>query len=92
MIVRLVRDQRANADDRVVDMLGKLVANGGADFVVALAVKSIGSSEPTKIGDRFEVPHEDVSHHEFLVHRSVRNFPKRLNDIHFVKRSSSRDQ
>jgi hypothetical protein len=31
-------------------------AHRGADFVVAFAVKTIGSSEAAKIGDRFDIP------------------------------------
>jgi len=36
-----------------------------SDFVVGLAIKGIGSSEPAKIRDGFDVPYEDVWHDRF---------------------------
>ena len=41
-----VRDEGSDADDRVVDVLGKLVADRLADFYVGLADEVIGGREP----------------------------------------------
>jgi hypothetical protein len=41
-------------------VLGKSVAHRVADFVVALALKTISSSIPAYIGYRFDIPCEDV--------------------------------
>jgi hypothetical protein len=49
-------DQCTDADDRVVDMSGKLIAHRDANFVVALAVMTISGGEACDVGDRFDVP------------------------------------
>ena len=45
MVAFFVRDQGADADDRVVDELWKLIADGFADFIVSLADKIIRGCE-----------------------------------------------
>jgi len=62
MINVVVRDQSADASNRVVNVLRKSLAQLRSDFVVAPAIKIIGSSETAKIRDRFEVPYDYVGH------------------------------
>jgi hypothetical protein len=52
-----------------VDMLRKFVAHFGADFVVALAVKTVGGGKAAKIGYRLNVPYENVWHVMCLAYR-----------------------
>jgi len=54
--------QSADADDRVVDVLGELVSHRGSNFVIAAAVMTIGSGEALEIGDRFDVPNDEPAH------------------------------
>lgn len=54
--------QGADADDRVINVLGKLVAHRGADFVIALANMTTGSGEALDVRDRFDVPNNDAAH------------------------------
>jgi hypothetical protein len=50
-MIRLpMRDEGSDADDRVVDVFGKLVADRLANFYVGLADKIIGGCEPTRSG------------------------------------------
>lgn len=58
--LRSVGDQCANASNRVVDVLGKLVAHSLANLVIALVSKIIGGGGPPKIRHRFEVPDDAV--------------------------------
>jgi hypothetical protein len=44
-----VGDQSANADDRVVDVLGKLVADGFADLHLCPAHEVVGGREPREV-------------------------------------------
>ena len=53
-------DQGADANNRVVDVLGKLVAHRLADFVIGFANKVISSGKAPKIGHGFEVPDDDM--------------------------------
>ena len=46
----------------MIDVFGKLIAHGGADFVIALAIETIGGGESAKVRHGFEVPYEDVWH------------------------------
>jgi hypothetical protein len=62
MAILAVGDQCANASNRVVDVLGKLVAHSLANLVIALVSKIIGGGEPPKIRHRFEVPNDDAVH------------------------------
>ena len=62
MIILLMRDQRADADNRVINVLWEFVAKFGANFVVALAVVTIRRSEACKVRHRFNIPYEHVGH------------------------------
>jgi hypothetical protein len=55
-----VGNQSADADNRMVDVLGELVAHGSADVVVGPADKVIGGSVATQVGNRFNVLNDDV--------------------------------
>jgi hypothetical protein len=56
-----VRDESADAHDRVVDVLGELVADQLANLVIGLAHKSIGGCEPADVGNGLQVPDDDAS-------------------------------
>ena len=49
-------DQSPNANNRVVDVLGKFIPQRLSDFVFGLAVLTIGGSEALEVRDGFEVP------------------------------------
>src|SRR6516225_11194755 len=51
-----VRNQYTDADDRVVDVLGKLVADGRANLHVGLAYEVVGGREPAEVGHGLQVP------------------------------------
>ena len=57
-----MRYQSANTGNRVIDVLGKLVAHFGANFVIAFAVVTIRRSEACEVRHRFNVPYEHVWH------------------------------
>ena len=63
MIALSVSDQGADADNRVVDELWKLVADGFADFVVRLADEIIRGCEAAKIGHGLQVPDDGAWFH-----------------------------
>jgi hypothetical protein len=48
--VALVRNQRPDTHDGMIDVLRELVAHCRADFVVGLAVVTIGSSKTSRSG------------------------------------------
>jgi hypothetical protein len=58
----LMSNQGTNADDRVVDVLGELVTHGSPNFIIALAVMTIGGSKALDVGDRFDIPNDDAAH------------------------------
>ena len=60
MIQFPVRDKGSNADDRVVYVLRKFVADRLADFYVGLADEIVSGGEALYVGNRFEVPNDDV--------------------------------
>ena len=62
MIAVVMRYQSANTANRVIDVLWKLVAHFGANFVIALAVEIIGGSKPAKIRYCLDIPYKDVRH------------------------------
>src|SRR5262249_2670234 len=49
VIVLPVRDERSDADDRVVDVLRELIADRLADLYVGLADEVVGGREPAMI-------------------------------------------
>jgi hypothetical protein len=62
-VISLVGDQRAYAEDRVIDVLGELVAHRGADVVIALAIMTVGSGEASQVRNGFDVPDDDARAH-----------------------------
>ena len=62
MIAVVMRYQSANTGNRVIDVLGKLVAYFGANFVIALALVTIRRSKAAKVRHRFNIPYKDVWH------------------------------
>jgi len=59
---RNIRSSEISARYRARFVLWKLIANCGADIVIALAIKTICRSKSAKIGNRFNIPYEDVGH------------------------------
>ena len=57
-----MRNQCPNADDRVVNVLGKLVAKLGTDFVVSFSVVTIRRSETYEVRNRLNIPYDHVGH------------------------------
>lgn len=47
----------------MIDVFWKLIAHGGANFVIALAVITIGRGETLNVRDRFNIPNDDVRAH-----------------------------
>jgi hypothetical protein len=60
MIGLTVRDEGSDADDRVIDVLRKLVADRLAHFYVGLANKIVGGRKPAEVGYSLQVPDNDV--------------------------------
>src|SRR5271166_6896896 len=58
-----LRDQGANADDRVIDELGKLVAHLRADFVVEPTNQPICGCEAAQIGNGLDIADDDAGWH-----------------------------
>jgi hypothetical protein len=56
MVGLAVRDERSDADDRVVDVLRELVADRLADLRVGLADEVVGGREPADVGHGLQVP------------------------------------
>ena len=56
------RTRRSDAYDRVVDVLGEFVAHGRAHLVIALADMVIRSGKAFQVGDRLNIPNDDVAH------------------------------
>ena len=63
-VIRLpVRDEGADADDRVIDVLRKLVAHRLTHFDIGPADKTVRSCEPGKVGHGFQVPDDEAWFH-----------------------------
>jgi hypothetical protein len=60
-----VRNERSDADDRVVDVLRKLIADCLADLHVGLTDKIVRGREPAEIRHGLQVPDDDASLHLF---------------------------
>lgn len=54
----LVGDERTDTNDRMVDVLRKLLAEFPSDFVIGFAVVTVGSGEPFQVGCRLDVPND----------------------------------
>ena len=62
-VTLFMSDECADADNRVVDVLWKLVAERLSDFFVRFSGETIGSSITRNIGHGFKIPNEDVVGH-----------------------------
>src|SRR5262249_8521784 len=58
-----VRDERSDADDRVVDVLWELVSDCLANLHVGLADKSMAGGKPAEVGHSMQIPHDDARFH-----------------------------
>jgi hypothetical protein len=58
-----MRDEGSDADDRVVDVLRKLVADRLADLYVGLADEIVRGREPDEVGYGLQVPDDDARFH-----------------------------
>jgi hypothetical protein len=75
-----VGNQRPDTDDRVVDVLGELVAQFSSNLVIALADVTVGSGEAYQIADRLHVPHNDARAHMRLPKRD-QPLSKRISSL-----------
>ena len=58
----LMGNQGTNADDRVIDVLRELVAHFRANFIITLAIVTVGGGEALDVGDSFDIPNDDAAH------------------------------
>src|SRR5262249_24911970 len=59
-VIRLpMCDEGSDADDRMVDVLRKLVADRLANFYVGLADKIVGGRKPAQVGHSLQVPYDN---------------------------------
>jgi hypothetical protein len=56
--------QGTDTDNRVVDVLRKLVAEFGSDFIIVRPPMTIRSGEAFQVRDSFNIPNDDVSHEQ----------------------------
>ena len=61
-IILLMRDQRADADNRVIDVLWKSFAQVRREFRPRFAFVTIRHSEAREVRHGFNVPYENVGH------------------------------
>ena len=54
--------QCPDTDDRVVDVLGELVAQFGSNVIIALPGMAIGSGEAFQVKDGFDIPNYHAAH------------------------------
>jgi hypothetical protein len=57
--------QCLNADDRVLDVLGELVAQLRSNFLIALANMAVRGGEAFQVGDRLNIPNDHIAHGAF---------------------------
>jgi hypothetical protein len=55
-----VRDESADAHNRVVDVLREFVADRFTNFYVGLADEIVSGSEPADVGHSLQVPDDDA--------------------------------
>jgi hypothetical protein len=53
-------DQSTDANDGMINVLGKLVSHCLADFIIRFAVMPIGSRKTSQVRDRFYILNDDV--------------------------------
>ena len=59
-------NQGTDTDDRVVDVLGELVAQLGSNLVIALADMAIRGGEALQVGNGFDVPNDNIAHRSHI--------------------------
>jgi hypothetical protein len=70
-----MRDQCPNADDRVIDVLGKLLAKFRSNLVVGLSVVTVSGCEAFQVRYGFNVPNKlRGACQAFDVYRSIGRF------------------
>ena len=55
-------DQRPDANDRVVDVLGELVSQFGSNLVIGLADVAVSGGEALQVGDGLNISNDHVAH------------------------------
>jgi hypothetical protein len=58
-----VRDERSDADDRMIDVLWEFFADCLADLHVGLADEVVGGRKPGEVGYGLQVPDDDAWFH-----------------------------
>jgi hypothetical protein len=58
-----VGNQRPDTNNRVVNVLGKLIAQFGPDFIIAFANMTIRSGKAFEIRNGFDVPNNNIADH-----------------------------
>jgi hypothetical protein len=62
MVRRQRRNQRADTDNRVVDVLWKFIPEFCPNFVLGFAIVTIRRSKACEVRHRFNIPYESVRH------------------------------
>src|SRR3974377_1375964 len=57
-------DQRSDADDGVINVLWEFISHRLANFSICLVVQRICRCKSFKVGDRLDVPYQDVVAHD----------------------------
>jgi len=55
-----MRDEGSDADDRVIDVLRKFIADRLAGLYVGFADEVVGGREPAEVGHGLQVPDDDA--------------------------------
>jgi hypothetical protein len=63
MIILAPDDQGADANDRMVDVLRKLISDRSADLIVSLAGQPVRGREAAEVGHGLKVPDDDATVH-----------------------------
>jgi hypothetical protein len=63
MRILTASDQSTDADDGMINLLGKLISHCLADFIIRFAVVTVGSRKTPKVRHRLNIPHDDVGWH-----------------------------
>src|SRR5262249_44296141 len=63
LVILLMGNQGADAEDRMIDVLGELVAHCSANVVIALANMTVGSGEALEVRNSLNVPDDDAGAH-----------------------------
>ena len=52
--------QSTNANNGMIDMLGRLISDFDSNFIIGFALMPICSSKPLDIRNSFDIPNDDV--------------------------------